>query len=137
MSRDLNDRVGCCYITYEEDRDNFYWYNHLFTCNYRETNFVQRPVYSRGPATSDCSHWGYGYEKSSQYPNLCQNMLIDENLEDEPATESPTILDFESKSDYYCHLGKLKCGKMRHVGCDEDPGLVCALNVIRVCFNYD
>ncbi|XP_063696995.1 antigen 5 like allergen Cul n 1-like [Culicoides brevitarsis] len=74
MSRDVQDRMGCCMVQYLHYERNYWWRNTLVTCNYRETNFISEPVYIRGPPTSDCRSWGPDYKPSVRYPFLCTNV---------------------------------------------------------------
>lgn len=122
MSRDINNRVGCAYITYEEERQGTALFNHLITCNYRETNIIGRPVYDKGAPVSACTKWGENYAQSARYPYLCTDetkakaiMLVNE-----PVIESDEIT---TGTEYYCKLAKEKCGRKKHVGCDDDSGL--------------
>lgn len=71
MVKDRNDKVGCCYIKYKEKRNGKFWYNHLFTCNYREDNKVGTKVYATGEPVSQCYRWGLDYKASDSWGNLC------------------------------------------------------------------
>lgn len=122
MSRDVNRYVGCCHITYEEERQNTYFFNHLITCNYEETNIIGRPVYVSGPPVSACNRRGENYGQSPRYPYLCSdetkaNASI---LISEPIVESN---ETTTGSEYYCKLATMKCGRRKHVGCTNDSGL--------------
>lgn len=71
MSREVNDRVGCCMMQYLHYERRYWWRNTFVTCNYRETNYINEPVYYSGPATTQCHTWGSNYKRSSRYPGLC------------------------------------------------------------------
>lgn len=71
MSREVNDRVGCCMMQYLHNERNYWWRNTFVTCNYRETNYIGEPIYYRGPAASQCNTWGDQYQRSSRYNGLC------------------------------------------------------------------
>lgn len=114
---------GCCYITYENflEFNDVIEYSHLFTCNYRETNLINRPVYLKGSATSRCGDYGVGYVPNTNYTHLCTNTLLNNELtlENEAETQKDEIIDLETQ---YCELGKTKCGRNKHIGCAQDSG---------------
>lgn len=124
MSKDNNDRVGCCYITYEEETDEGEFYNHMFTCNYRETNLIGRPIYKKGQAISECDDFGEGYEKSFNFSNLCTNKLLINDVQLDETSLLNDIVDenLEMDTNYYCKIGKTKCGKLKHIGCEGENG---------------
>lgn len=100
MSRDVNDRIGCCMAQYLHYERKYWWRNTLVTCNYRETNFIGEPVYEKGIATSACSDWGKGYKPSKRYPSLCTSVSGGKNYIDpyyglESITTAITIQNVE------------------------------------------
>uniref|UniRef100_A0A336LY23 CSON007728 protein n=1 Tax=Culicoides sonorensis TaxID=179676 RepID=A0A336LY23_CULSO len=134
MAKDNNDRIGCCYITYEnyDEFSDTTEYSHFFTCNYRETNLINRSVYKIGNATTSCNDFGFEYTPSLNYTHLCTNKLIEDELvlEDEPEIENDQITDLETD---YCELGKIKCGRNKHIGCKNESGF----EINSACMNIE
>lgn len=95
-------------------------YSHFFTCNYRETNLINRPVYLQGNPTTKCTDFGTEFKpNNSNYTSLCTNPILHEilTLENEPETRKDEVTNL---STVYCELGKTKCGRNKHIGCAKD-----------------
>lgn len=70
MMQDENDAIGCGYLTYVTNYSfNGSYYNHMLTCNYGKTFFMNKPIYSFGNFCSDCSDSNAKCSKS--YKFLC------------------------------------------------------------------
>lgn len=134
MSREVNDRVGCCMMQYLHYERRYWWRNTFVTCNYRETNYINEPVYYRGATATECKTWGSNYQRSSQYPGLCtdnyygnrqfsnhydpyvySSSQINE-VSVAPVTSAPAVANFSG----YCEIEKKKCRGKRHVGCEKN-----------------
>lgn len=122
MSKDNNDRIGCCHITYENDlykNDKEVMYGHLMTCNYRETNVIGRRTYNKGKPTTACKDFGVDYKSSDTYKHLCSNPK--EHFKLSLKEENEPVENDESPKDF-CELAKIKCGRNKHVACEKDSG---------------
>jgi len=131
MSREVNDRVGCCMMEYKHYERQYWWKNTFVTCNYRETNFIGEPIYYRGPAASQCNTWGNNFQRSSRYPGLCTEgysgkWWSSNNYDPYVAASSQvyeeTVQFVTAPSNFstYCQLEKKKCKGKRHIGCEKN-----------------
>lgn len=133
MSREGNDRVGCCMMQYLHYERRYWWRNTFVTCNYRETNFIGEPMYDKGSATSRCNDWGTGYNRSPRFNGLCtgnswsdsSNAIPNEpyyagTSKDKVYVKAPVEMLNKTVSKY-CDLETKKCKGMKHIGCEVDP----------------
>lgn len=133
MSREVNDRVGCCMMQYLHYERRYWWRNTFVTCNYRETNYIGEPVYYRGPTASECKTWGHNYQRSSRFPGLCTDNYYgtqptSNNYDPYVAASSQvyedkiTVVTAPPPANFssYCQIEKTKCKGKRHVGCEKN-----------------
>uniref|UniRef100_A0A336M212 CSON007727 protein n=1 Tax=Culicoides sonorensis TaxID=179676 RepID=A0A336M212_CULSO len=120
MSKENNERIGCCHITFERKSPNSkkIEYGHMLTCNYLETNVPFKMVYLTGKPSTRCKDHGSNYKPSKNYKNLCSNPVETEKLtlKNEISKKEPDV------SIDYCKLALLKCGNNKHVACKNDSG---------------
>lgn len=67
MIKEHNNKLGCCFIKYNQQLMGTTWNSNLVTCNYRENNFLKEQTYSRGEPVTRCQEWG----PSQTWENLC------------------------------------------------------------------
>lgn len=68
MLKENQDKIGCCFITY---KDYIQWHNHMVTCLYENTLYLNTQIYTKGKPASRCRDYGDEYATSVTYPNLC------------------------------------------------------------------
>lgn len=130
MIRDAQSKMGCCFITYEENVNDYLWQSHFMTCVYEYVNYLQKPLYSKGKATSECDDVGEKYTTSDIYPNLC---VSNESMSEKSISNENVIIEsydldtlqsgYNENVSRYCQLEIEKCDGRRHIGCETDPGL--------------
>lgn len=120
MLKENNDKLGCCFSTYEEDIYGTLWYTHLVVCNYNEVIYLKSPVYTKG--ASNCSDLGDDYVIDKTYPNLCVksqgNITTNDNY-----YEADEFTEMALNLSTYCEIELEKCDDRKHIGCEIDPGL--------------
>lgn len=144
MSREGNDRMGCCMMQYLHYERKYWWRNTFVTCNYRETNFINEPMYDKGSATSRCKDWGSSFNRSPRYNGLCtdnywgdSNSIPDEpyyaagSKEDKVVVKPPPAMQNVSK---YCQLETKMCKGVKHIGCEVDPAFEVCINICEISF---
>lgn len=93
--REHNNKIGCALIRFQEIKNDKLWYSTMFTCNYAESNVIEKAVYVEGKPCSGCE----GKDSdgtmvcSRKYTNLCSK--IDPK---ELATDEEEKLYFKSSS---------------------------------------
>lgn len=121
MVKENNEKIGCCFSTYEEDIYGTLFYTHLVVCNYNEVIYLHSPVYTKSASGIDCTELGDDYVIDKTYPNLCTksigNITNDNYYEADEFTEMPLNLSS------YCEIELDKCDGRKHIGCEIDPGL--------------
>lgn len=71
MLKENQDKIGCCFITYEDYKDGRQWHSHMVTCLYENTLYLNTQIYTKGKPASRCRDYGDEYATSVTYPNLC------------------------------------------------------------------
>nr|AAV90676.1 putative salivary secreted antigen-5 protein AG5-2 [Aedes albopictus] len=54
MVRDVSSHIGCAISTYDQTRKGFKGKSFLLACNYANTNFINKPIYTDGKPCSQC-----------------------------------------------------------------------------------
>lgn len=124
MIRDAQSKMGCCFITYEENLNDYLWQSHFMTCVYEHVNFLHTALYAKGEAATECDDIGENYTTSEMYPNLCGNndvMMSEESVRE--FFDLDVQQSMNENISHYCQLEIEKCDGRRHIGCETDPGL--------------
>lgn len=69
--REHNNKIGCALIRFQEIKNDKLWYSTMFTCNYAESNIIEKAVYAEGKPCSGCEGT---MVCSRKYTNLCSTI---------------------------------------------------------------
>lgn len=71
MIKENQNKLGCCFITYEEFKNGINWHGHMVTCLYENIAYLNSQLYTKGKPASECNSYGDEYATSVTYENLC------------------------------------------------------------------
>lgn len=83
--REHNNKIGCALIRFQEIKSERLWYSTMFTCNYAESNIIEKAVYAEGKPCSGCEGKNSDGTMvcSRKYTNLCSKIDPKELAADE------------------------------------------------------